>query len=124
MGNRLANRHIEVEDHATDIVCKDLATHANHLEKCITYFETLLNHTQIPLDKAVQRGDTPGEIRLLTRIKTYEATIQSHQTLIQNLATPIHTSLSQITLADQPGPMLLPKPSRHTIPSSDIPTVV
>lgn len=93
-GNRLVGKPIEqstlsplsaITEASTEHALKELDTQTSRLEKRVNHFETLLKHTQKQLDEAVQRGDKPTAIRFLTRVKEHEASIQSHQVMVQRL---------------------------------------
>lgn len=93
-GNRLVGRPIDQSSipppsantqAATDRALQELDTQTSRLEKRVNHFETLLKHTQKQVEEAAQRGNKNAAIRLLTRVKEYEASLVSHQAMVQRL---------------------------------------
>ena len=94
LGNRIVGRAIEpsaipppsiTTQVDTDHAVKELDSQTTRLEKRVAHLETLLKHTQKQVEEAAQKGDKKGAIRLLTRIKEHEASIVSHQAMVQRL---------------------------------------
>jgi hypothetical protein len=94
MGNTLANRIVGRPVEAVppipaqanpESAYKELDTQTNRLEKRVNHLETLLKHTQKQIEDAVQKGDKSTAVRLLARVKEQEASIKSHQAMVQRL---------------------------------------
>ncbi len=64
---------------------KVLDTQITRLEKRITHLTTLLNTARKQAQEAAQQGDKSKAMRLLSRAKEHESSVQTHQAMLNRL---------------------------------------
>ena len=90
-GNRIVGKPIDPQKPSADLeaktehAVKTLDSQTTRLEKRLAHTETLLKHTRKQAEEAVQRGDKSAAMRLLSRAKEYESSLQSIQGMIHRL---------------------------------------
>lgn len=94
MGNTLGNRIVGKQIAPTEQIpaqpnpepaFKVLDTQMTRLEKRITHLTTLLNTARKQAQEAAQQGDKSKAMRLLSRAKEHECSVQTHQAMLNRL---------------------------------------